>query len=1234
MRRLTLTLLSLVLSLLLLVAAAVAWALLTTSGARWLLGLAVDAEPRLSLEVTGGSLLSGLRLEEFDWRGDGLRFSAAAAEAEWSADCLFDRIVCLDQLRLRSPRLTVAPTGPAAAPAPELRLPVEVRVQLLQVSDARLDLPQAEISIDSLQAGGRFGEGTLTLHFGRAQGVNVVLPPPTAEASGGEAEDPIVLPSVDLPLDLVLEGVLLENLSLQRGEELLTLRSLALDGSLRGSELSLRGLRLVTEELSAELAGSATLSGDYPLDLRLSLAGEAPGVEGPLRVRARLGDTLRRLDVEAALEGALELSARGQLRPLDPRLPFSLQASAERLPWPVSGKPQVVLREASLRAEGNREGYRLSADAAVGGEALPPGTWRLQAAGDWESLTVERLAGRTLGGEVVATGRLDWSQALRWQAGVSARGIDPGRQWPDYPGRLSGRIETEGRLTEQGLSLRLRSREVEGRLRGYPVALRGEVALSPDGVWRLDGLRLSSGPNVLIADGRVGERWDLEGRFDLPRLTAMFPDLVGSGSGTFSLAGPLARPDVRLDLAGKDLRWGEDWAAEGLRATARLKALGYGDSTIEIEADDVLAAGEGFERAAARLTGSRSEHELALAVEGEPYGGQATFAGRLADNLDWRGRLLSSTLELPPQQRWTLTEPVALSFDRSRTLLRVEPHCWAQREARLCLTEPAALSADGDLALALADFRIDWLQPWLPEGMAWSGPLQARLDLAWGPGRPLDLEVSAESLDGRVRLAQEGSDQPLELGYRRLAARADLARGGLRLELALDSQALGEGSLTLRTAPGSRPRPLEGEVALAGLRLEVLKPFFPQVSTLAGTVAAEGRLGGTLQDPRFVGEVRLRDGAVAAPNLPMDLADVALTADVRGERAQLRGSFTSGEGQGGLTGELTWAGESWSADVALSGERLLFRYPPLARLRIDPDLKFHVAPRRVEVSGRIVVPEGKISLQELPEGAVAVSEDVAVIRRPGEQPRQMGPPEPPRTGWEVVSDVELVLGDEVEISGFGLEGNLAGNLRVRQRAQGVPEAVGELRIVDGRYEAYGQQLEIRTGQLLFSGPIREPALNIEAVREARGVTAGIRVTGRPEEPKVSLFSHPALPEEDVLSYIVRGRPLREAGGAADEQQLLAQAALQLGILGGRGVVGSLAKELGIRDFAIGAGGEGEGAQVEFSGYLSPNLYIQYGVGVFTPVNTLTLRYRLDDDLYLQAVSGLESALDIFYEFTF
>ena len=161
-----------------------------------------------------------------------------------------------------------------------------------------------------------------------------------------------------------------------------------------------------------------------------------------------------------------------------------------------------------------------------------------------------------------------------------------------------------------------------------------------------------------------------------------------------------------------------------------------------------------------------------------------------------------------------------------------------------------------------------------------------------------------------------------------------------------------------------------------------------------------------------------------------------------------------------------------------------------------------------------------------------------------------------------------MLGDDVRIDGYGLTGRLGGAIEITEKPGEPTVATGELRVVEGVYEAYGQQLEIETGRVVFAGgPITEPGVDIRAVRRpAEGIVVGARVRGRLAAPELSLFSEPPMPQQEQLSYLVLGRPLDDA--SASESSAMSSAALALGLRGGNFVSERINKNLGLDSFGI------------------------------------------------------------------
>ncbi len=141
------------------------------------------------------------------------------------------------------------------------------------------------------------------------------------------------------------------------------------------------------------------------------------------------------------------------------------------------------------------------------------------------------------------------------------------------------------------------------------------------------------------------------------------------------------------------------------------------------------------------------------------------------------------------------------------------------------------------------------------------------------------------------------------------------------------------------------------------------------------------------------------------------------------------------------------------------------------------------------------------------------------------------------------------------------------------------------------------------------------------------MVAGLRITGSAEQPRIDVFSEPAMSQEQALAYLVLGRPL---GADTGDSNLLAQAALGLGLAGSSSITGGLAQRLGIQDFQLDTEGTGASTSVVATGRLTERLALRYGVGVFEPSNTIALRYQLTRRIFLEAASGLASSLDLFY----
>jgi len=288
------------------------------------------------------------------------------------------------------------------------------------------------------------------------------------------------------------------------------------------------------------------------------------------------------------------------------------------------------------------------------------------------------------------------------------------------------------------------------------------------------------------------------------------------------------------------------------------------------------------------------------------------------------------------------------------------------------------------------------------------------------------------------------------------------------------------------------------------------------------------------------------------------------------------------------------------------------------------------------------VPWTRIEVDQVPPSAVSPSSDTIIIERPSDEdtsnPAELADGSDTakalnEAGMALDVRIGIHIGPDARLEAMGLKTKLRGDLDVRQSKGGV-QVFGEVNLVDGTYKSFGQDLQISKGQVLLAGPPSSPRLNIEAIRDPDNteddVTAGVRVTGLASSPSVEIFSDPSMDESSALSYLLRGEGL-DSDTSSDSAVTSALIGMSLAQSGQ--VVGQIGETFGVRDLSLDSSGSGDDSQVVVSGYIAPDLKLSYGVGLFSPIAELTLRYKLFRNLYAEAVSGTAQAVDLLYSFS-
>lgn len=912
----------------------------------------------------------------------------------------------------------------------------------------------------------------------------------------------------------------------------------------------------------------------------------------------------------------------------------------------VPGLGETVSTQGSLQWQGALNQYRFSTSLAMQSARTPAGDWEVTGQGGGksfraDSFSYQGLAGSVTGEAAVAPGQPGWA----WNARLALDNFRTDYWAPQWPAILSGPLQAEGSLAAGQQAVSLQRMALTGTLRDQPLAAQGDLALLlrpgvkyPD--FKAHELQLDWGRDHLGVEGGVwASGWDMTLDAGLQELALLDTRVTGGISGVVQLQGPVRQPAVTLNLMGEKLGFA-GISGESLSVSGFLPALAEQSGFLQLHGHQLAYGDRVIPDATLVVEGTKGAHAASWQIEADPVSAEGRLSGAFTVDGSgkpvWLGQSDDSSVAIHDFDWRQDPGAFAVQWTGADNQVAVGPHCWQADEARLCSREELLAGPEKAKAvLGLEGLEISRLAPLFPEGLAWNGSLEGDASLDWKKGGLPQLAMQLTTRQGSIGLAQE-DDDPLSLPYDRLGLKVSTEDQRLRFRFETEAPHIGQGYIESWLDPSSKPYQVNGALVLEQVNLAVLKPFFPGMAHLSGELNLAGGLSGAITGPDFYGDFTLSGAEISARDAPLDLSRININAAIRGREAGINGTFMSGEGKASLQGKAEWKGEP-SLALHLTGKDLALRQKPLISAQVDPDLNISVKPYLVDINGKVVVPEAMLKPQALSDKAIPLSPDVRVVDEARKARARVAKN---MKQWAVNADIELLLRDKVQFEGFGLSSFMSGELRLQQQKQRGLQATGEIELkttgnnTEARYEAYGQKLKIRKGQLLFAGPVTQPALNIEAVKEVADQVVGVRVEGRANAPTVQLFSDTPMTQDEMLGYLLIGRPLYQEGrlnvGGGNDTALLASAALSLGIRGGQGIASDIGSKVGLSDVALDAEGAGDETQFTVSGYLSPRLYLRYGVGVFTPVSKVTLRYKISHSLYLEAVSSLENALDLFY----
>ena len=1197
----------------------------TSSGSAWLLqyGLGqLKSETRdASFEQSQGTLLSGMRIQQFNYRDGNNLLTIASLQSSWNPMSVFTGEFVFDQLSLEGVVLDrhSAPTSdneekvstdPFAGIFP---LPINISINRLALRNASITFDDTAYSIDSLTLAAQLDQRQLNLS-------NLQFAAPNVQVSGSIEADLQEAMPLNLDLNWLYSGQLIEGVEQANG-------SLRINGDLNrinvNHELITPAQITSTGELDLNLLNSET--GAQYFQLNHSIAPQV------LSVASLAGGRRLRIDsAQIATEGSLD----------------SIQYSGDARVTAQEPTGEIIVSPLSLM-------------------------WSMHWQG--QSLAVETLTVTSATGHIAADGTIAWQDGFSLDAHLDVEEQNGEQYQPFLPegliiGALNGSGDLSMQQSDEGFAGQLRIIDMTGELNNYPLNAQGNLSYGQDGL-QVDDLHAASGSTTLSLNGNWSDSIDLNWVIDASDIGTLSPLLSGSIDATGTLRGTPEAPQINLDASGKDL----DFAGTRIASFTANGEYLNSKNIVDIKATGIATNGESPQRIdsiSISAQGTPAEHQVTLAILA-PLGEfdlELRGAVLFEEPVRWAGTMRNGRV-FSDLGQWRLEGQPSLTANANSVTLSSQ--CWQHEQSSLCLDADWASSGAITANAQLHDYPLSYfnapapgersaqlgsaLLPQLPEGSNAQGNLNAQFSTTGSltdDPTALELHFNVNAGEGQIRVEPGIAEvdelaavdaEPLEPqtfywrnaeldGSRvdnvwQVTSTLDFYQPNLA-DSGMSVQGNADALLTVNA-----DQSLDGRVDLAFDDLSWIEAFLPNLQNTQGQLKGLTLITGSIEAPRFGGNLALTNASVDIPGLGLELRDITtnVTSDIN-QTVAIQGQAKSGDGSLQFFSEIkSPLSDQRSFEINIDGENFTLVNDSEILLKISPDLKVTGNTKNLNITGTLNLPVVDVQLTELPESAIDVSTDTVIVDNGPLEPTVHNAAQADRgilDEMNLTAEVSIKLGDEARFRGFGLDAQLEGALEITQRGTGAPLTYGELTVVEGYYETYGRRLDIEHGKLLFFGSMGNPALDIRAVRQTEDVKAGVQMNGTLRNIRSQLFSTPTLPDSDILAVLITGKPFAEMGN--QDSNALAGAITTLGINQGKSFTNQVRSQLGLDTLAINSTGDTSNSSLTLGKYLTPKIFIRYGVGLFETESTLSVDYSISDRIKLEAKSGSSQSVDIKY----
>ena len=1206
--------------------------------------------PELKIAQVEGTFhdlhIKGLSLEL-----PGVNVQVKDATFKLSGLCLIQTKICVKQFDadgvnvvINTNELQLSPDEPTSEKRRIIKTPLPIELKQTHISDVNVKVNDMQFGMSDFTGKANWVNEKIYVFPAVAMDLQAIFADHPAKNSNNKFEDDLALdqkikqlfnqplinslPQVSIPLDINVTSLTGNNWLLHIAGQDYHFNQVNIKTEMINNHIMVKHVdtNATTPYVNghAYLSGEITLGDNWPILASIKVDTEKNHLNGQFS-----GNLLGKLFTYTNIAGLNQITIEGQINFIEKYLPLITKLDGKHIQWPIEGDPQYQLDNFAISLNGNAQKYNMLAKGLIKGDGLPDTSVDIVGAGTNQSASFDHANIKFPQGDINLTGQLDWQTALKWDASINLNNVDIIKELPTFPIRLAGQLKTSGMLEGDLWQLNIPEIQLKGNIKQANFSANGDLFVDSNRTLSAKNLSLLWGKNQLNINGST-DKGNLNSQLNLTTLSLLVDNLSGTIIGNVKMTGSKTSPVIESNINIGNLTY-ENISIAKANLSGKIQYTDQLSGQLKLIGQNIDIANQSIKKANIELSGNEARHSLNINFEGSPLSMATSLNGQLdKQHNNWTASIPHSVLTLANNNRWQLAKPISLSYDLTNHVPTIGAHCWRSNNSSICLDKSLSIANNNQTSITLKDIDLAKLPIPNDGETKIDGFINGKADIKFDDTSKIP-SIKANITSNRVYIKQMISNQALPIPFDLFNINAEFNEQQAKLSWRFGLNKLGRinGDLSINDPTGKKD--LSGQLNIDNLALAIINPLLSKDEYANGAINGMVKFSGSLMDPSLTGGINLKHSDIKSNQLPIDIKSAMVDIKFNGKTSTMKGILATKSGNININGQASWNNfEKWQATLNVNGAAMDVSVPPMIVMSVIPDIKIEATQDELTILGKVSIPKGKITVDSLPPSSIDVSPDEVMLDRNHKQIQAQ------KFGMKINSHIEINIGDKVTVDAFGLQASLKGKLIATQTNKGL-DLHGEILIPNGRFHAYGQDLIINKGIITFSGPTDQAMLDIEAIRnpdsmDNSNITAGIRVKGSSTDPKIEIFSDPAMSQQEALSYLIRGQGL-DSSDQSDNDMMTAFL-VGVGTAKTGQFIGDIGNAFGIKNLSLDTQGAGNNSKVVVSGYILPHLQLKYGVGIFDSLATFTLRYRLLPNLYVEAASGIAQTLDLIYQFEF